>query len=129
MLRHGIKLPSISDFENTLLVLETSEELPDAGYVMRVLRALGERGILAAVKGLLVGRPQAWNFDKPLTIAEKQAFKAAQRETILKEFRKYNRQVPVVQNLDIGHCNPQICLPMGRQISIDSEAKTISAEF
>jgi len=112
-----------------VLLLETSEEMPDADYVMRVLRALGERGILAAVKGLLVGRPQAWNFDRPLATDEKHAFKAAQRETILKQFRKYNQQAPAVQNLDIGHTNPQICLPMGRQISIDTEAKTISAEF
>ncbi len=129
MLRHGIRLPNLTDFEDIVLVLETSEEMPEAGYVMRVLRALGERGILAAVRGLLVGRPQAWNFDKPLTAAEKQAYKTEQRDTIVREFRKYNQQAPIVQNLDIGHTNPQICLPMGKQISIDSVAKTISAEF
>jgi muramoyltetrapeptide carboxypeptidase LdcA involved in peptidoglycan recycling len=32
----------LEDFENVILFLETSEELPDSSYVSRVLRALGE---------------------------------------------------------------------------------------
>ena len=50
MLRHGVQIPSLEDFENIVLFTETSEEIPAADYVFRVYRALGERGILERVK-------------------------------------------------------------------------------
>jgi muramoyltetrapeptide carboxypeptidase LdcA involved in peptidoglycan recycling len=42
MLRHGIKIPSLKNFENTILMAESSEEIPSAEYVARVHRAFGE---------------------------------------------------------------------------------------
>ena len=60
LLRHGVQTPSLGDFEDIVLFTESSEEIPPADYVFRVYRALGERGILERVKGILVGRPKAW---------------------------------------------------------------------
>jgi len=129
ILRHGVAVPTLDQFAEVVLILETSEEMPGREYVRRVVRALGERGILAQVQGLLVGRPQSWEFGNPLGKEEKQAYRAGQRETILSEFRKYNPRKPVVQNLDFGHSNPQICLPYGRPVSIDPEAQQIKIDF
>lgn len=64
LLRHGVKIPPLTDFGNVILFTETSEEIPSADYVFRVYRALGERGILDRVKGVLVGRPKAWERNK-----------------------------------------------------------------
>lgn len=61
MLRHGITIPALNDFDSIVLFAETSEELPSADYVRRVYRALGERGILGRVRAVLVGRPKAGN--------------------------------------------------------------------
>ena len=129
LLRHGIQIPSLEDFENVILCTESSEEIPSADYVFRVYRALGERGILARVKGILVGRPKAWEFDKQKNAKEKKEYREKQREAILKAVRHYNETVPVIQNLDFGHTNPQIALPYGGRVRIDNKDKKIFATF
>jgi hypothetical protein len=45
-----------------VLLLETSEELLPARHVGWIVRALGERGILAAVAAVLVARPPVSSF-------------------------------------------------------------------
>lgn len=129
LLRHGITIPSLEDFKNIVLFLETSEEIPSHDYFRRVLRALGERGILKNIKGLLIGRPKAWEFDKQNSDEQKEEYKKGQREMVLEIVRKYNQNIPIVQNLDIGHTSPQICLPVGKKIVIDSINKIIKVEF
>ena len=118
LLRHNIQIPSLEDFENVILFTESSEEIPSADYVFRVYRALGERGILERVKGILVGRPKAWEFDNQKTIEQKKEYKEKQREAILRAVRQYNKTIPVVQNLDFGHTNPQIVLPYGGHVKL-----------
>lgn len=129
LLRHGVAIPSLSDFENIILMTETSEEIPTANYVFRVFRALGERGILERVKALLVGRPKAWEFDKKNSKEQKKEYKRLQRETILDVVRTYNQSIPVIQNLDFGHSDPQIPMPYGMLVRIDSEHKKIFINF
>lgn len=129
MLRHGITLPSLEDFENVVLFFETSEEIPTDDYVHRVLRALGERGVLERLKGVLVGRPKAWEFDKQNSAKEKKEYREKQREVVVETVRKYNEKVPIVQNMDFGHTEPQICLPFGGEIRIETESEKIFATF
>ena len=52
-----------------------------------------------------------------------------EREMVLEIVRKYNQNVSIVQNLDIGHTSPQICLPVGKKIMINSTDKSIKVEF
>jgi muramoyltetrapeptide carboxypeptidase LdcA involved in peptidoglycan recycling len=129
LLRHNTAIPTLKDFENIILFMETSEEIPDHDYVHRFLRALGERGILSKVKGLLVGRPKAWEFNKPNSDEQKEKHKQGQREIFLETVRKYNKNITIVQNLDFGHTAPQICLPSGKKAIINSSKKTIRVEF
>lgn len=129
MLRHGIEMPTLEQFERCILFLETSEEIPSSDYVFRVYRALGERGILERVKGILIGRPKAWEFNKQQTLEERKAYRAKQREITLDVIRQYNKTAPVIQNMDFGHTDPQICLPYGKSVRINSSAKKIFAEF
>lgn len=129
ILRHGVQLPSLEDFENVILFLETSEEMPDNSYVSRVLRALGERGILGRVQGVLVGRPKAWHFGKEKTKEQKRIHREEQRAVFSKVVRKYNPNVPMVMNMDFGHTDPQICLPYGGEARIDSINKKVFVRF
>lgn len=129
LLRHDIAVPSLAEFENVILFTETSEEMPSADYVFRVSRALGERGILARVRGILVGRPKSWEFGNEHDEAWQIAHRIGQRETILKVVRAYNPTVPVIQNMDFGHTSPQIPLPYGGHIRIDGKTKKIFATF
>jgi muramoyltetrapeptide carboxypeptidase LdcA involved in peptidoglycan recycling len=129
LLRHGITLPSLEAFEEIILVTETSEEMPSADYVAHVYRALGERGILERVRGLLVGRPKAAGYREERTKEERKVYKAEQRAVTLELFRRYNQSAPVVQNLDVGHTDPQICLPLGKTTVINPADQKVYADF
>jgi len=129
ILRHNIQIPSLEDFENIVLFLESSEEIPPSSYVRRVVRAFGERGVFSKIKAVLIGRPKAWDFSKQNTDEQKVEYKKEQRETILNTVREYNKLIPVIQNMDFGHTAPQICLPSGSRVRIDGKAKKIFAEF
>ncbi|HCC06283.1 TPA: LD-carboxypeptidase [Candidatus Nomurabacteria bacterium] len=129
LLRHNVQIPTLSDFENIILFTETSEEIPSSHDVFRVYRALGERGILGRVKGILVGRPKAWHFNKQNTTEQKAEHRKEQRETILKIVREHNKDIPIIQNMDFGHTDPQICMPYGGKVRIISSEKKIFAEF
>ena len=129
LLRHGQWLPSLEEFGEVVLVTETSEEIPGASIVHRIYRALGERGILAQVRAVVVGRPKAWEFDQRRNTIARRAYRAEQRQTILDTIRRYNSTVPVVQNVDFGHTDPQICLPYGGLIRMDSEQRRLWARF
>ncbi len=129
LLRHGIPTPSLGDLEHSVLMTETSEELPSHDYVYRVYRALGERGILARVNGVLVGRPKAQEIGRTFESSERAAYRQGQQEVILRVVRTYNPSIPVVQNLDFGHTDPQIPMPYGRKVRIDSHERRIFAQF
>lgn len=129
MLRHNIQIPTLKQFEDIVLILESSEEIPSADYVHRVLRALGERGILARVRGVLMGRPKTWEFDKQNTSEEKRVYRKEQQETVLRAVRTYNQNIPIVQNLDFGHTDPQIPMPYGGIARINTSTKQIFASF
>lgn len=129
MLRNNVSIPSLEEFENIVLMLETSEEIPSHGYARRVIRALGERGILQNVQGILVGRPKAWEFDKPFTKEERTAYAKEQQKTVLETVRTYNKNVSIVQNMDFGHTDPQVPMPYGRKLRLESSEQRILASF
>jgi muramoyltetrapeptide carboxypeptidase LdcA involved in peptidoglycan recycling len=129
MLRHATPIPSLEQFKDIVLMLESSEELPTDAYVKRVLRALGERGILGNVKAVLVGRAKSWEFDKQNTVEEKAIYRENQKQAILEMVRKYNQTITVIQNVNFGHTDPQIPMPYGGQVRIENKQKRIFVTF
>ena len=81
------------------------------------------------VKAILVGRPKAWEFDKQYTKEQKDEYRKQQRNKIFEVVRKYNQTAPVVQNMDFGHTEPQISLPYGNTIRLESASKKIFVKF
>lgn len=62
------RLPFGADvLDGGLLLIETSEELLPARSVGRIVRGLGERGILGAVDAVLVARPPVSDFTRDMT--------------------------------------------------------------
>jgi muramoyltetrapeptide carboxypeptidase LdcA involved in peptidoglycan recycling len=76
-------------YDGCVLLLETSEEMPDATQVHRVLRNMGERGLLRRFPALLMGRAKAWNFDRPLDARQRAAYREQQREAVLRVLAEY----------------------------------------
>lgn len=129
MLRHGIEIPSLTDFETIVLITETSEEMPKAEYVRRVYRAFGERGILERIQAILVGRPKAWEFNNPREMNDRELYRAEQLEVIKSTVRQYNKRAPIVQNIDFGHTDPQVPMPLGKECTINVDTKSIQVQF
>lgn len=129
MLRNNIQIPRLEDFEGIVLFLETSEEIPSHAYVRRVLRALGQRGILGRIQGVLMGRPKAWEFDKRFNKEERDVYVREQQQCVIDTVRVYNNGVSIVQNLNFGHTDPQIPMPYGGKVRIDSNNQKIFVSF
>lgn len=129
ILRHNQAIPALDAFEGIVLFLETSEETPPAQYVRRVLRALGERGVLERVQAVLVGRPKAWSFENPRSDEDKVTYKAGQREIVVQTVRRYNPTAPIIQNMDFGHTAPSICIPYGSEIKVLGDERAIFARY
>ena len=55
----------VSDYAGCVLFLKTSEEMPSATEVYRILRCMGERDLLGQFGAVLLGRAKAWSFDHP----------------------------------------------------------------
>ncbi len=119
------RVPELEHLAGTILFLESSEEIPSHECVKRFMIALGEWGLLKIVKGLVVGRPKAWFFDRQLSPVAKQNYRKEQREVMLEVFREYNPLAPIVMNVDFGHTDPQLILPNGGLMKIDGVQKKV----
>ncbi len=102
--------PTLEDFQDSILFLETSEDKPPAWFVECTLRNYGVTGILDRIKGIIWGKPQdEENYEE---------YKAAISKA-MKEFGK--EDMPVLFNMNFGHTEPKICLPYGALARIDCE--------
>lgn len=110
--------PSPDFWEDKILFLETSEEKPSLHYIDHVLRNYGAMGVLSQIKGLLVGRARDFSSD------EKKQLESLLISVISSEFG--NRSLPMITNVDFGHTDPQLLLPLGVRARIDSEKHLFS---
>ena len=128
-LRSGRHLLDPAAYRGCVLLLETSEEMPSADYVYRVLMGMGERGMLQEFVGVLVAAPKAWSFEQPLDLAARAAYTAAQREAVLRALEEYNPGVPSVFGLEFGHTDPQLVLPYGGETVVDGVERRVLVTY
>lgn len=122
-------LPKDEDLEGTVLFLETAEDIPEHWIVEYLLTGFGERGWLNKFQAILVGRPKAWEFDKQNSEEVKVKYAEKQRKTVIDVVRQYNSTIPIVQNLDFGHTDPQVALPNGGKVRVISGEKKIYLSY
>lgn len=124
-----LAVPDASELGGSVLFMETTEELPSAEEVYRILRNLGERGILGAAGAFLMARPKAWHLNQPNTDEQRAEYVAAQRESVLRALREYAPHTPAVLNVDFGHTDPQLVMPYGGTITVDGPRREISVRY
>ena len=122
-------LPSDNDIDGTILALETAEDIPEHWIIEYILTGLGERGWLDKFQAVLVGRPKAWEFNKQMTPEQKAKYRQAQRKTVIDTVRQYNTEIPIVQNLDFGHTDPQVVLPLGQKAKIAASQHKVYLKY
>lgn len=119
----------VADYAGCVLLLETSEEVPPAEEVFRMLRNAGERGLLAQFPAVLVGLARACPmFERPAD-AVRDAYRADQRAAILRAFAAYAPDAMIVFDVDLGHTDPQWVLPYGGRMTVDGPARRITAHY
>jgi muramoyltetrapeptide carboxypeptidase LdcA involved in peptidoglycan recycling len=108
---------------------ETSEDMPTSDEVYRILRNLGERGLLERFDAVLWGRPKSTSLFQELTPEESVAYVTGQYLAVDRALAEYNPTAVVVKGLDIGHTDPQQILPYGGEVHIDPAAERITVVY
>lgn len=121
-------LPAES-YTGDVLFLETSEEMPRAEEVYRMLRNMGERGLLGRFPALLMGRAKSWSLENRFEAAQKERYRSDQREAVLRALRQYAPDTMVVFDVDLGHTDPQLVIPVGGRIRVDGPARRITVTY
>jgi muramoyltetrapeptide carboxypeptidase LdcA involved in peptidoglycan recycling len=116
-------------YEGCVLMLETSEEMPSADEVFRMLRNFGERGLLEQFPAVVFAKAKAWHTHAPLRESERVQFRDDQEAAVLSVLDVYNRQALFVYGPDFGHTDPQYVLPYGGQMTIDGPAQRIWVQY
>ena len=104
------------NFSGAILCLETSEECPDPESFDIMLGDYARMGVLDQIAGLLVARPYGFDADQHARF-----IKYLSERTAPYSF-------PVVANMDFGHTTPMITMPLGIQVSMDSESSAVSID-
>jgi muramoyltetrapeptide carboxypeptidase LdcA involved in peptidoglycan recycling len=112
-------LPPVEDLQGAVLLLETSELLPAPATVEQVLLGLGERGVLEAVDGLLLGRVKARSHRLERDADARREYREAVRGTVREVVSDYDPETVVVSGLPVGHTRPVVPLPVGGRVLLD----------
>jgi muramoyltetrapeptide carboxypeptidase LdcA involved in peptidoglycan recycling len=119
----------VGAYAGCVLLLETSEEMPSDDEVFRILRNMGERGLLAQFPVAVVGRPKASFILTPKTVEQRQQYRTDQRAAVLRAFADYNPDAMIVFDVDFGHTDPQWVLPYGGELTVDGFARRVIAHM
>ncbi len=119
----------VDGYAGCVLLLETSEEMPAAEEVFRILRTMGERGLLGQFGAVVVGRAKASTIGAVRSDEGRATYRQEQRAAILRALATYNPDAVVVFNVDIGHTDPQLTLPYGGLLTVDGPARKVIAHY
>lgn len=100
-----------------VLFLEISEEVPSPSVVKAMLRNYGFMGALDGITALLLGRPRGYSAGQRVELEK------AVRTVVTDDFKRPD--LPIVTNLDFGHTDPQMVLPLGAKVRVDLEGPTL----
>jgi len=118
-----------ADYAGSILLLETSEEMPSADEVFRMLRNAGERGLLSQFPAVLVATAKASNIENRPPQEDRARFRDDQRDAVIRAFDAYAPSAMLVFGVDFGHTSPQWILPYGGRMTVDGPARRLVAHF
>jgi muramoyltetrapeptide carboxypeptidase LdcA involved in peptidoglycan recycling len=114
--------PTLHEWENKILAIETSEEKMSTNQFERIIRNLWSQWIFHKLKGILLGRAQYDYMSQSQINYDEVLLKVVSQELWLS-------QLPLVTNMDFGHTDPMFVLPLGCRAKIDcNEQKFLITE-
>lgn len=112
--RYGL-FPSPEDWRGRILLLESSEELMAPEQYRQALGYLRDRGVLAAVSGILIG--------KPMDEIYAEEYKRALVDVVA------DPTLPIVCNLNVGHAMPRCIVPFGVPAHVNAAQQAIEFDW
>jgi muramoyltetrapeptide carboxypeptidase len=94
-------------------LLEPSEEAPSPAHVDAYLTDLEQLGVFDAASALLVARPYGYTEDARRTLWE------------VVERRTERSGLPVLGNIEAGHADPKVTLPLGVRAEVDTRRMVV----
>jgi muramoyltetrapeptide carboxypeptidase LdcA involved in peptidoglycan recycling len=119
----------VDDYAGCVLLLETSEEMPSATEVSRMLRNMGERRLLQQFTAVIVAKPKAWDRDRNEPVEDRTRFRAEQEDAVLSTLAVYAPGTMVVLGPDLGHTDPQYVVPYGGMMTVDGPNRRLTAHY
>lgn len=92
------------DWEDKILLIESSEEMMSPIKYEKALNYLKKEGVFNKVRGILVGKPM-----------DNVYFREYQ-DILVKVVD--NKELPILYNINIGHCLPRCVIPFGIEFSV-----------
>ena len=113
--------PQTPMFDGSILLLETSEEMPSPVTVERLVRNLGMCGILERINGLAVGRFRGY-------------IKSQRKDVMKRVLRVLSAEfdcgdTPLVEGIDFGHTDPYFPIPVGVKARIANDEIELLESF
>ncbi|MEM1485994.1 S66 peptidase family protein [Oscillospiraceae bacterium PP1C4] len=116
MMAVGTKIwPTLEEWKDSILFIETSEDKPSPDFIKWMFRNLAAQGILKAIKGIVVGKPQGEKYYEE--------YKTAITQVIVDE--ENLNDLPIFYNVNFGHAKPIGIIPYGITAELNCEHKTI----
>lgn len=103
--------PSLDEWKNKILLLETSEERPKPELFRKMIVKLQEYGIFDVISGLIIGKPQ------------NEEYYEEYKQILLDEIK--NQDLSIVYNINVGHSTPRCIIPFGVDAKVDVEKQII----
>lgn len=103
--------PSLDEWKNKILLLETSEERPKPELFRKMILKLQEYGIFDVISGLIIGKPQ------------NEEYYDEYKQILLDEIK--NQDLSIVYNINVGHSTPRCIIPFGVDAKVDVEKQII----
>ncbi len=117
IMANGTKIwPSINEWTNAILFIETSEHKPSPDFIKWTLQNMAAQGILNVLKGIIIGKPQGEVYYEE--------YKTVITQVIISEERLYD--LPIFYNVNFDHAKPVTIIPYGITVELNCETKTIT---
>ena len=108
--------PSVDDFKNKILLLETSEENMSPDILKYILRNLQAQGVLNVINGIVVGKPAFSDYFEE--------YQETYKTVVGGEAKCPN--LPIIYNVNVGHAEPIGVFALGCKYEIDCDNKKIT---
>lgn len=121
--------PADTQLDGHILLLEFSDDPWPPVDFGRMLRSLGQRGLLERFRAVMLARVPATSFGWHPTPAEQASYRNAMAQLVVDAFAQYAPHAVVSLGVPFGHTRPQWLLPYGGEVTLDPQAQTVTAHY